>query len=60
MALYIRDDGVEVRAPLRLAKAEIDRFVASKEDWIAAKLSDACEVKALRERLRVEYGSAIL
>jgi predicted metal-dependent hydrolase len=31
LALYIKPDGsVEVRAPLRLAKRDIERFVASK------------------------------
>jgi predicted metal-dependent hydrolase len=34
VALYIRDGGVEVRAPLKMPKRDIDRFVASKENWI--------------------------
>ena len=32
VVLYIRDDGIEVRVPLKMQKAEIDKFVASK-DW---------------------------
>ena len=38
LAIHIKPDGaVEVRAPLRLAKAEIERFVAAKAHWIEAK-----------------------
>jgi predicted metal-dependent hydrolase len=35
LALYVRPDGrVEVRAPLKVSKAYIDRFVEGKDDWI--------------------------
>ncbi len=35
LAIHIKPDGaVEVRAPLRLAKFEIDRFVTAKTAWI--------------------------
>jgi len=38
LAIYIKPDGaVEVRAPLRPSKADIDRFVESKAQWIANK-----------------------
>ena len=38
LAIHIKSDGaVEVRAPLRLAKSEIERFVASKTRWIEKK-----------------------
>lgn len=38
LAIYIKPDGaVEVRAPLRLAKSEIERFVTSKIAWIEQK-----------------------
>jgi len=38
MAIYIRPGGlVEVRAPLRCPKRDIDRFVASKSKWIEDK-----------------------
>ena len=38
MAIYIRPGGlVEVRAPLRCPKRDIDRFVASKAKWIEEK-----------------------
>ncbi|MDR1245425.1 MAG: M48 family metallopeptidase [Clostridiales Family XIII bacterium] len=38
LAIHVKPDGaVEVRAPLRLAKREIDRLVASKLQWIERK-----------------------
>ena len=40
VALYIRSGGVEVRAPLKMPKREIDKFVASKEKWITKRAHD--------------------
>lgn len=38
IAIYVRPDGsVEIRAPLRCAKSEIERFVKSKTQWIEKK-----------------------
>jgi len=38
LAIHIKPDGtVEVRAPLRLVKSEIERFVAAKSAWIIKK-----------------------
>ncbi|GHU39510.1 hypothetical protein FACS1894105_14220 [Clostridia bacterium] len=55
IALRITPDGIaEVRAPLKLAKREIDRFVAEHEDWIVKHL------KLLSERAAsppVEYSA---
>jgi predicted metal-dependent hydrolase len=40
LAIHIKSDSsVEVRAPLRLAKKEIERFVKSKTEWIEKKQS---------------------
>lgn len=42
IAIQVKGDGrVIVRAPLRMSSAEIDRFVASKEDWINRHLAAA-------------------
>lgn len=39
LALELKKDGtLLVRAPMRLAKREIDRFVAAHEDWIEKHL----------------------
>ena len=38
LAIHIKPDGtVEIRAPLRLAKSEIERFIMSKAEWIKKK-----------------------
>ena len=41
IAVEIRNDRVIVRAPLRMSKTEIERFVASKADWINKHLEAA-------------------
>ena len=50
IVIEIRDGRVIVRAPQRMSKAEIERFVASKADWInkhleAAKQSQSVSVQ---------------
>jgi len=38
LAIHIKPNGmVEARAPLRLPKSEIERFIASKANWIKKK-----------------------
>ena len=59
VALYIRDGGAEVRAPLKMPKRDIDRFVASKENWIADKLSQSRERAERREAFALNYGDAV-
>jgi len=53
IAIYVRG-GVEVRAPLRTPKSEIDRFVASKATWIEKKLAEYAERSEQCERLDAE------
>ena len=44
IAIHInRDAAIEVRAPLKLSKAEIDKFVFDKQDWIEKTLRKAIE-----------------
>jgi predicted metal-dependent hydrolase len=60
LAIHIKPDGsVEVRAPLRLAKSEIERFVASKSTWITKKQAQIAARKsvALRELPTSEYAN---
>ena len=59
VAIYIRDGSVEVRAPLRMAKYDIDRFVMSKEKWIADKLAISSERSAQREGFALDYSSLL-
>ncbi|MDR3310130.1 MAG: M48 family metallopeptidase [Oscillospiraceae bacterium] len=59
VAIYIRDGAVEVRAPLRTAKRDIDAFVASKERWIAGKLAQSREQLRRRGEFALNYGGAV-
>ena len=43
VALYVRNGNVEVRAPLRMPKRDIDSFVALKEAWITNRLAKSRE-----------------
>jgi predicted metal-dependent hydrolase len=58
--IVVRAGGVEVVAPPRTPRAAIDAFVASKRDWIRAKVAAwrEREVEALPERF--ETGGQVL
>ncbi|MFA5657894.1 MAG: SprT family zinc-dependent metalloprotease [Oscillospiraceae bacterium] len=60
IALYIRDGIVEVRAPIKAAKAQIDKFVASKEGWIVKRLDKHEELTEKREAFSLNYGDKML
>jgi len=60
IAIYIRNGGVEVRAPLKMPKRDIDKFVASKEKWIKSKLALSNEQTEKRERFSLDYGDTVL
>lgn len=60
-AICIRPGGrVEVRAPLRLGRREIDRFVDEKAGWIAAHAAAAAAAAARRQAFQVEPGHGFL
>lgn len=59
-ALYVRDGVVEVRAPFKIPKRDIDLFVASKEDWIRKKMAAFATQAALREHFRLDYNDSIM
>lgn len=54
IAVEIRNGRVIVRAPLRMSKTEIERFVASKADWINKHL----EVAKQRQSISVQPFTA--
>ena len=56
-AIYVRDGRVEVRAPLRLSRREIDSLVLSKEKWINQRLEKSIEQAKQREEFKLDYGS---
>ena len=60
IGIYIKNGGVEVRAPHKVSKVEIDKFVAAKEKWIAEKLAVSQERQEKRQEFTVSYGSMLL
>ena len=59
-AIYVRNGGVEVRAPLYMPKRDIDKFVASKEKWITDNLAKSREQSEQRSLFALAYGSMLL
>ncbi|MDR1515057.1 MAG: M48 family metallopeptidase [Synergistaceae bacterium] len=59
LALYVRKGGVEVRAPLETPKGKIDKFVESKQKWIADKLTKLAEMENKRWNFTVNYGDTL-
>ena len=55
IAIQIKSGRVIVRAPLRMSKAEIERFVASKADWINKYL----EASKKRQSVPVQPFTAV-
>ena len=60
VAIYINNGGVEVRAPLKMPKRDIEKFVASKEKWIIAKLTLSAERAEQRDSFTLNYGDNVL
>jgi predicted metal-dependent hydrolase len=58
-AIYVRDGEVEVRAPLRMPRYEIERFLAEKERWIIKKLAETRARAAQRESFTIGYGDTV-
>jgi len=59
IAIYIRDGTVEVRAPLRMTKSEIEKFVKSKEKWIVDKLALSIQHSKQRAEFKLNYGDTV-
>ena len=59
IALYVHEGGVEIRAPLKMPKRDIDSFVVSKEEWIAGRLAALKEQAEHREKFALNYGDSI-
>ena len=60
IALYVRNGRVEVRAPLKMPKCDIDKFVASKEKWITDRLTKSRERLEQRETFTLNYDDTVL
>lgn len=60
IAIYIRDGVVDVRAPLKMPRSEIDVFVRLKSQWIESKLATSSQRLAQRQAFVLGYGDTIL
>lgn len=61
LAIHITKEGVvEVRAPLKLPKTEIDKFVYSKLKWIEKHVALRALQKEKRDAFFLDYGKTIL
>lgn len=60
IALYVRDGKVEVRAPLKAPKRDIDKFILTKEKWINDKLAASSERQEQRQNFSLKYGDSVL
>jgi predicted metal-dependent hydrolase len=59
-AIHIKDCCVEVRAPMKMPKRDIDRFVASKEKWTIERLAQSQSIAARRETFSLSYGDTVI
>jgi len=59
LAIHIRDNAVEVRAPMRLNQSEIDQFVLSRQEWIDGKLMLLNAQAKRRESFSLHYGDFV-
>ena len=61
LAAYVLDDGtVEVRAPLRISKAEIDAFIAERENTLRKYIAAQLEKNEKKSGFELKTGSEIL
>jgi predicted metal-dependent hydrolase len=61
IAIHItKDAGVEVRAPIRTAKADINRFVAEKENWIKTHLALKEQLNEVKAAFTLKYGDSVM
>jgi len=60
VSIQIKNGKVEVKAPLKFPKQNIDEFVESKANWINEHLAESIEKKKKRSGFTLNYGDKIL
>jgi len=60
IAIHIHGGIVDVRAPLNMSKREVNRFVLSKEKWIADKLAQSIYRVNARDWFALDYGDSVV
>jgi len=57
VAIHItKDASVEVRAPLKMPKADIDKFFTDKEKWIETHLTQREQLNSSKDSFTLNYG----
>ena len=59
-AIYVRNGGIEVRAPLRMPKRDVDKFILSKEKWIHEKLEKSLKQVEQRNAFELNFGDSVM
>jgi predicted metal-dependent hydrolase len=59
LALYVRENGFEVRAPLKMPQKNIDRFVEQKRAWAERRFAQLVIQNKQKAAFTVNYGSHI-
>jgi len=59
-AIYVRGGDVEVRAPLKMPKRDIERFISEKEQWIRETLASQQNQAEKKASFAIDYESSIL
>lgn len=61
LAAHVLDDGtIEVRAPLRVSKSEIDRFISERENTLKKYITAQLEKNEKKSGFELKIGSEIL
>ena len=61
IAVHIKKNAsIEVRAPLKMSKADIDRFVATNEKWIEAHLAKRKRLNEEKAAFSLNYGDTVM
>jgi predicted metal-dependent hydrolase len=60
VAIYItKDAAVEVRAPMKMPKTDINKFIAEKEKWIEKALARRGQLNIEKNKFTLNYGDTI-
>jgi len=60
IAICVRGGKVEVRAPMKTPKREIEKFITLKETWIKKRLAESVKIAEKRGAFILNYGDAAL
>ena len=61
VAIHItKDAAVEVRAPLKMPKSDIDKFVREKEKWIETHKNQREQINENKSTFKLNYGDMVL